>query len=255
VKVAVITLRGSRYGLRLLNALARQGRRAQVVLVLDDGLARRLRLLMRVVRQVGARDAALLAAERQLAAARARRERRWRGAPLTTDYAALADVVVRAGSLQQQSAADALHGTDLVLLGQSGIVPAPLLALASVGTLNAHPGALPKYRGLDAPLWALVNEDFDRVGSSLHLVDPGVDTGPVVLRRQYRWRGDETARGLEERVYEDCVDLLLRGVELARRGDLSSEAQGPGRYHGVLPRRLRPVAERNLRAFLASRAT
>jgi methionyl-tRNA formyltransferase len=161
---------------------------------------------------------------------------------------------VQVGSLREEQAADALRGIDLTLLGQSGIVPASLLELPSVGTLNAHPGALPAYRGLDASLWALSDDDFEHVESTLHLVDPGIDTGAVVLRHPYEWRGDETLHNLEERLYEDCIDLLLRGVELAGRGELHGEAQGQGVYRGVVSRRQRRSAEQKLGAFLVRRS-
>jgi folate-dependent phosphoribosylglycinamide formyltransferase PurN len=254
VTVAVITLRGSRYGLRLLNALARAGQRADVVVVVEDDMARKLRLLRRVARQVGIRDAVLLAIERQRTTGREAKEHTWRGAPLSTAYDELASTVVVVESLRSAGAADVLRSTDVVLLGQSGIVPKTLLELPAVGTLNAHPGALPEYRGLDAPLWAVLNNDFDRVGASLHVVDPGIDTGPVLLRHGYEWRGDETLDELERRIYDDCIDLLLRGVELARSGGFSGEDQGAGKYHGIMPRALRRRAERNLAAFLARRA-
>jgi methionyl-tRNA formyltransferase len=252
VNVAVITLDGSAYGLRVLNALLRGGRPAERVVVVRDTPRRKVRLLKRVARQVGWRDAALLAIERQLDTMRERRDRDWRGAPLVTDYAALAGEVVHASSLRIPVLAEQLAGVDLVLLGQSGIVPASLLALPAIGTLNAHPGLLPTYRGLDCPLWAVAKEDFAHVGSTLHLVDPGIDTGPILLRRAYEWRGDETAKTLEHRVYEDCIDLLVHGVELGESSAFDGEVQGEGSYYGILPRRLRRTVEDNLRAYLTA---
>ncbi len=51
-------------------------------------------------------------------------------------------------------------------------------AIPRHGIYNIHPGALPGYAGLCAPLRALLNGE-DRLGSTLHKVDMGIDTGPV----------------------------------------------------------------------------
>jgi hypothetical protein len=47
------------------------------------------------------------------------------------------------------------------------------------GTYNLHPGALPRYAGLFAPFRAMVDGE-DRIGCTVHRVDDGIDTGPVV---------------------------------------------------------------------------
>jgi Formyl transferase len=67
---------------------------------------------------------------------------------------------------------------DLVVLLGMPIVPVDVLKLARVGVINAHNGALPTYRGMDAVAWAVLNND--PVTCTLHLAVPGVDTGPVL---------------------------------------------------------------------------
>jgi hypothetical protein len=46
------------------------------------------------------------------------------------------------------------------------------------GIFNIHPGALPGYAGLCAPLRGLLNAD-EKLGCTLHQVDMGIDTGPI----------------------------------------------------------------------------
>ncbi len=48
-----------------------------------------------------------------------------------------------------------------------------------LGTYNIHPGALPRYAGLFAPFRCMV-EGADAIGCTLHRVDDGIDTGPVI---------------------------------------------------------------------------
>jgi len=252
VNIAVITVDGSSYGLRVLNALQRAGQPVRFVIVVEDTLQRRWKLLRLAARHVGWVDAFGLAVARLREARSEQGDRTWRGAPLNRNYRELADDVIRVGVLKEPSVAAALEDAeiDLLLLGQSGIVPVSVLEVPRLGTLNAHPGVLPAYRGLDAALWAMLHNDFEHVGSTLHLVDATIDTGPIVLRRAYSWTGDETAQTLEHRVYEDCIDLLLEGVEGAERGALTGEPQHGGSYYGLVSRRLRADAERRLDRFL-----
>ncbi len=51
-------------------------------------------------------------------------------------------------------------------------------AIPRYGIYNIHPGALPGYGGLCAPLRGLLNEE-EQLGCTLHKVDMGIDTGPV----------------------------------------------------------------------------
>ncbi|MFI6281686.1 formyltransferase family protein [Streptomyces sp. NPDC050988] len=66
----------------------------------------------------------------------------------------------------------------LVLLGMP-IVPTAILTIPTLATINAHNGALPTYRGMDAVGWALLNND--PITCTVHRVTAGVDTGPVLL--------------------------------------------------------------------------
>ena len=50
---------------------------------------------------------------------------------------------------------------------------------ATAGIINVHPGPLPQYRGLFTPFWQIMRGN-DVLRCTVHLVDPGVDTGPVL---------------------------------------------------------------------------
>ncbi len=59
------------------------------------------------------------------------------------------------------------------------IFPPRVIDAVPMGILNVHPGPLPRYRGLFAPFWqAALGES--RLASSLHVVDAGIDTGPLI---------------------------------------------------------------------------
>ncbi|NIV30355.1 MAG: hypothetical protein GWN58_12930, partial [Anaerolineae bacterium] len=72
------------------------------------------------------------------------------------------------------------YGPDLLVLGGTRIIRPPILAIPPRGTINAHPGLLPQLRGSSSVGWALY-KDLP-VGSTVHYVDAGIDTGPILLR-------------------------------------------------------------------------
>lgn len=53
------------------------------------------------------------------------------------------------------------------------------IAKAKAGIINVHPGPLPGYRGLYAPFWQMLRGQTT-LRCTVHLVDPGIDTGPVL---------------------------------------------------------------------------
>ncbi len=54
-----------------------------------------------------------------------------------------------------------------------------IINIPKLGIFNVHPGSLPEYRGVYAPFRAMFNKD-KLAGCTLHKVDTGIDTGPVV---------------------------------------------------------------------------
>lgn len=66
-----------------------------------------------------------------------------------------------------------------IILGGTRIIRGELLGYQM---LNVHPGLIPWVRGSSSEAWAICNDL--PVGVTCHLVDKGVDTGPILLRRQ-----------------------------------------------------------------------
>ena len=48
--------------------------------------------------------------------------------------------------------------------------------------LNIHAGITPRYRGVHGGYWALVSKDREGCGVTVHRVDTGIDTGPIVAQ-------------------------------------------------------------------------
>jgi hypothetical protein len=68
---------------------------------------------------------------------------------------------------------------DLALSLDNSMLEEETFALPRLGTVNVHHGAVPEFRGGPPVFWELV-EGRDRVGYTIHVIDRGVDTGPVL---------------------------------------------------------------------------
>lgn len=89
--------------------------------------------------------------------------------------------------------------------------------------LNVHPSLLPAFPGLDAPAQA-IEYGVKLSGCTIHLVDAGMDTGPVVLQQALALRRGETAAELHRRIKSLEHSLLVRAVTAFARGQV--EMQG-----------------------------
>jgi methionyl-tRNA formyltransferase len=94
-------------------------------------------------------------------------------------------------------------------------LPPAWLALPRRGSLNLHPSLLPAHRG-PAPLFWQLREGAEALGVSIHLMDEGLDTGPLVAQAQVVPPDDADA---------DALDALLaaRGAELVLEALAASE--------------------------------
>ena len=68
----------------------------------------------------------------------------------------------------------------VVLLAGCRMLSKDILAKIPCPVLNYHAGIAPKYRGMNGGYWALASGDVENFGTTVHLVDAGVDTGAVL---------------------------------------------------------------------------
>lgn len=145
---------------------------------------------------------------------------------------------------------------DLLLLATDAIIRSPILKAPRLGVLNAHPGWIPQFRGL-ASLCRQLEAGF-KPSASLHLADEGVDTGPVILRREFEFDWTLGLHHVLEEMVHRRQELLVEGVRLFQAGkvDLIDTFIEPSNMlRGVSLRRVRAL-DRRLRSgeFTPSRS-
>lgn len=135
---------------------------------------------------------------------------------------------------------------ELAILAGADIVPAELLEVPRAGTLNPHYGLLPRYRGMNVAEWSVYNDD--PVGVSVHLVDPGIDTGDILGRAAIAVKGSDTLETIRANQQRLSAELLLEAAGQAGGGWPERRAQEPeeGRQYYRMHPRLRRVVERKL---------
>lgn len=70
----------------------------------------------------------------------------------------------------------------VVVVNGTRIIAQKVLESVPAVFINTHAGITPKYRGAHGAYWALANGDPDRCGVTIHVVDPGIDTGAIVAQ-------------------------------------------------------------------------
>jgi phosphoribosylglycinamide formyltransferase-1 len=159
----------------------------------------------------------------------ARALERARGAGVATGVFARADYGDRAA--RDAAIGDWLdeRGVQLVVLaGYMAILDAGFVARFRDRIVNVHPALLPAFPGIDAIGQAL--EHAVKVfGVTVHFVDEGVDTGPIILQRAVEIPGARVEAEVRERLRPLEHELLPRAVSLIAQGRVRRDPQHPRR--------------------------
>jgi methionyl-tRNA formyltransferase len=105
-----------------------------------------------------------------------------------------------------------------VLAYVTQIVPATAFGAPRLGSICFHPSLLPRYRGGSAIPWQLIKGET-RTGVTVFWVDPGIDTGPILLQKEAAIGPDDTAGSLYyNTLFKLGVDTVLEAVDLIAAG-------------------------------------
>lgn len=92
--------------------------------------------------------------------------------------------------------------------------------------VNVHPALLPSFPGLDAIGQAL-DAGVEVTGVTVHFVDEGVDTGPVLLQREVPVPADRDRAVLEEHIHAVEHELYPQAIRMIARGLVRIDASDP----------------------------
>jgi phosphoribosylglycinamide formyltransferase-1 len=189
--------------------------------------------LQALIDTVHAREVEIVAVASSVAGAPALGRAQARGLPTAvfarSDYARRED--------RDEALADWLEerGVRLVVLaGYMELLGEPFLARFPGAVINVHPSLLPAFPGLAAIEQALAY-GVKVFGVTVHFVDAGVDSGPVILQRAVELPGAREAQEVLAALRPLEHELLPRAVSLFARGALRADPENPRRTIEELP--------------------
>jgi phosphoribosylglycinamide formyltransferase-1 len=119
------------------------------------------------------------------------------------------------------------RGADLVVLaGYMQLLSGPFVARFRHRAVNVHPALLPAFPGLDAIGQALA-AGVEVTGVSVHFVDEGVDTGPVIAQREVAVPAGRGRAALEEAIHAAEHELFPEAIRMIAAGRVRIEADDP----------------------------
>jgi phosphoribosylglycinamide formyltransferase 1 len=160
---------------------------------------------------------------------------RARRAGVETGVFAVADHPDRAGRDRALAAWLDERGPDLlVLAGFMELLTVEFIRRYAGRMINVHPALLPAFPGVRAIEQAL---DYGvKVGGvTIHFVDEGVDTGPVLLQEAFDLPYHRDIAAIEQRVHEIEHRLLPRAVRLIAEGRVRMDSRNPRLVHVDVP--------------------
>jgi phosphoribosylglycinamide formyltransferase-1 len=114
----------------------------------------------------------------------------------------------------------------VVLAGYMELLSPRFVARFRDRIVNVHPALLPSVPGLDAIDQAL-EHGVKVTGVTVHFVDEGVDSGPIVLQRAVPVPDDRDREALEEEIHRVEHELLPQAIRLIAAGKVSFDAANP----------------------------
>ncbi|HEY7871422.1 MAG TPA: methionyl-tRNA formyltransferase [Rudaea sp.] len=114
----------------------------------------------------------------------------------------------------------------LVVVAYGLILPRKVLAIPHLGCWNVHASLLPRWRGA-APIQRVILAGDTQTGVCLMRMEAGLDTGPVMLRREIDIAADDTAGSLHDKLATLGAQVLGEGLRRTLAGEILSATPQP----------------------------
>ena len=106
----------------------------------------------------------------------------------------------------------------IVLAGYMKILPPKFVNSFKNRIINIHPSLLPEFPGLDAQEQA-IKAGVKVTGCTVHYVDEGCDTGPIILQAKEEIKNDDDANSLSNRLLKKEHKTLIKAIQLIENNE------------------------------------
>lgn len=135
--------------------------------------------------------------------------------------------LVPAGEINDAVWTERMQAADVALIAVFGssILREPWLSAYSKRMVNMHLGLSPYYRGSATNFWPLYYAEPEYVGATLHLIDPGVDSGPILRHARPRIYPDDTPHTIGNQAIRAGSEALSRTLREYATGQIAPVPQ------------------------------
>lgn len=113
----------------------------------------------------------------------------------------------------------------MVVVAFGQIIPLSILQMPKYGCVNIHGSLLPKYRGAAPIQWAVLDGEKE-TGITTILMDEGIDTGDILLKKTIQIDTDETSGSLFDKLMALGAETILETLDELEKGNLTPTKQG-----------------------------
>jgi methionyl-tRNA formyltransferase len=113
----------------------------------------------------------------------------------------------------------------MVVVAFGQIIPLSILKMPKYGCVNIHGSLLPKYRGAAPIQWAVLDGEKE-TGITTILMDEGIDTGDILLKKTIKIEADETSGSLFDKLMALGAKTILETLDELEKGNLTPTKQG-----------------------------
>lgn len=117
----------------------------------------------------------------------------------------------------------------VVVVNGTRIIAKRVLEAIDAPFVNTHAGITPLYRGVHGGYWALANGDREHCGVTVHLVDPGIDTGRILGQASIAPTAADSYATYPLLQTAAGIPLLVDAVRAAQRGRLETSPAPEGK--------------------------
>jgi folate-dependent phosphoribosylglycinamide formyltransferase PurN len=117
---------------------------------------------------------------------------------------------------------------DVVLVFGTGILREALLSAFPGRLINIHLGLSPYYRGAGTNFWPLVNREPEYVGATIHYLDAGIDTGPILAHARPAIDAGDGPHDLGNKTIAAAARLLVDAADAHVHGRVTAVPQRGG---------------------------
>lgn len=112
----------------------------------------------------------------------------------------------------------------IVVVAYGRIIPSWMIELPRLGCINLHASLLPRYRGAAPIQWAIIRGERT-TGVTTMKIDPGLDTGDILLKREVEIGDEDTTESLSARLAVIGAELMIETLSLLTRGEITPQLQ------------------------------